>query len=1072
MRTVWFRTAFTGDKTTVIPPDGGIATTKTVNARDQLTRMQQYTSAPTLTGSLTGGFTAGGGTSHDIEYAYTAAGHQATVTGPDGSVWSYGYDLRGRQTSRIDPDTGSSNTAYDDAGNITLTRDARGIQLAFTYDLSGRKLTAVNKSKSNFKYAAWTYDTLRIGKLTSSTRYVSGVTGGYTVAYTGYSTLGNPLGQTISLPSVEKPLPLSYTTALRYTSNNELLAQQDDPAVGGLPGETITYKYNPLGAPTKTSGIDLYVAGTVYTDFGQPSRTTAGASTNEAQVHYAYDEHTLRLSGRSVYRSQGIGPLVDEIAYDYDQAGNALSVTNKQAESGNIVTDAQCYRYDRLARLVQAWTAKDACPAASTGQPDSGTASAAAGSYWQSFAYSPTGERTQLVEHSTSGGADRTTDYTSGCRAGCNRTGAQPHTLTQTTGGADAAKFVYDVAGNLLTRTPAAGTDGGQTLKWDDEGSLAEVVAAVGSTSTTTKYLYDADGNQLIRRDPGSTTLFAGDTQVVINTAVTPAADAGAMRVYTHGGGGAAVAMRSTLPDGGTKYLFNDPHGTATLAMDTTTQQVSRQQYKPYGEQRTSANLTLWPDKTRGYLGAPKDIATGYTDLGARKYDPALGRFISADPILDVENVNQMGGYAYGNGNPITNSDPTGLIPEEVANGLITQDEIDSIMSGSGSTSGGGGGSKGGSGSGGINVGANTKTGTRTRPPKFAEYAIIVTGHCLGFHPGLAHDCHISDLDAGEVSLAFAKYACEYYNDCTMRETMAAASDHESLEMMSMIPYLGIPATVELAKESWDKGEYASVAIQAASLLPWGKVVAKAGGKVLGKFGKSCNSFSGDTKVLMADGSTKAIAHIEIGDRVVATDPVTGETAAKPVTHLHNNLDTDLADLIVTDSGGVQQVVHTTQNHRFWNASTKQWTETDELGLSHRLGTRDGTAITIASVIKFATAQHMRDLTIADTHTYYVLAGNTPVLVHNDDGFDWDAAEEELTNSWDPGAAEDDGYHAPRGNQAENKQFEDALQEIKRRAGRDITSAERRALHDRITGQGYDYHRIVSEGEGLFGSCG
>jgi hypothetical protein len=28
-------------------------------------------------------------------------------------------------------------------------------------------------------------------------------------------------------------------------------------------------------------------------------------------------------------------------------------------------------------------------------------------------------------------------------------------------------------------------------------------------------------------------------------------------------------------------------------------------------------------------------------------------------------------------------------------------------------------------------------------------------------------------------------------------------------------------------------------------------------------------------------------------------------------------------------------------------------------------------------------AGEMRDLTVADTHTYYVLAGKTPVLVHN-----------------------------------------------------------------------------------------
>nr|WP_307175341.1 Hint domain-containing homing endonuclease [Streptomyces africanus] len=38
------------------------------------------------------------------------------------------------------------------------------------------------------------------------------------------------------------------------------------------------------------------------------------------------------------------------------------------------------------------------------------------------------------------------------------------------------------------------------------------------------------------------------------------------------------------------------------------------------------------------------------------------------------------------------------------------------------------------------------------------------------------------------------------------------------------------------------------------------------------------NSFTPDTKVLMADGSTKRIKDVDIGDRVLATDPETGET--------------------------------------------------------------------------------------------------------------------------------------------------------------------------------------------------
>jgi RHS repeat-associated protein len=664
------RTAYTGDTVTTLPPAGGVATTTSTDVRGRTVTLSQYTSPPTLTGDPATGFTASGGTRQNITYGYNQAGQQTTVTGPDGAVWTFAYDLLGRKTSSKDPDTGTGLSRYDDAGNLVATRDARGIELNFTYDLLGRKLTATDKAKDDFRFAAWTYDTLRIGLPTAAMRYVNGVNGPYKSEVTGYSKLGKALGRKISLPSSEAPLPTEYLTSYAYTGTMELLAQQRDPSAGGLAGETITYGRDAQGSPVSTTGVDLYVSDTVYGDFGQPSLLRMGASTNQAEVTYAYDDQTLRLSGRTVSRARGIGPVVDEATYTYDKVGNPLSVTDKQSESGNVVTDTQCYRHNSLGRLAEAWTAKDACPEAAT-SPVKDAVADRPGSYWQSFTYNAIGDRSQVVDHATGTGEDVTTTYTTGCTSGCNRTGAQPHTLTSTKGGLDPTGFVYDVAGNLLTRTPASEGRTAQSLTWDDEGHLAKVSTAGGDTS----YVYDADGNQLIRRDPGRTTLFAGDTQIVIDTSVSPAKTLGAVRTYSHGAEGTAVAVRSSLPGGGSHYLFTDAHGTGTLAMDTTTQVVSRQQTKPYGEARSSANAGLWPDSTRGFLGAPKDLSTGYTTLGARKYDPSLGRFVSPDPMLQTTDPNQLGGYAYAGDNPVSSADPSGkMLPDDMRTGFTNAD--------------------------------------------------------------------------------------------------------------------------------------------------------------------------------------------------------------------------------------------------------------------------------------------------------------------------------------------------------------------------------------------------------------
>jgi hypothetical protein len=146
------------------------------------------------------------------------------------------------------------------------------------------------------------------------------------------------------------------------------------------------------------------------------------------------------------------------------------------------------------------------------------------------------------------------------------------------------------------------------------------------------------------------------------------------------------------------------------------------------------------------------------------------------------------------------------------------------------------------------------------------------------------------------------------------------------------------------------------------------------------------HSFDPATRVLMADGSNQRIDEIDEGDKVLAHDPETGDTTAETVEALHVNQDEDLTDLSVRTKDGTFVTLKTTQHHPFWSDSRSEWVDAADLRPTERLRTASGELVTVAKVVNYLGRKTMRDLTVASVHTYYVLAGGTPVLVHNNNG--------------------------------------------------------------------------------------
>lgn len=139
------------------------------------------------------------------------------------------------------------------------------------------------------------------------------------------------------------------------------------------------------------------------------------------------------------------------------------------------------------------------------------------------------------------------------------------------------------------------------------------------------------------------------------------------------------------------------------------------------------------------------------------------------------------------------------------------------------------------------------------------------------------------------------------------------------------------------------------------------------------------NSFVPATLVLMADGSTKPIADVQIGDMVIASDPETGDRGPRRVTD--TIVGDGIKDLVDIEIDG--NVVTATDRHPFWIDDQGRWVDAEDLDAGDVLLLADGDTVEVDGVTVRTEVRRVHNLTVEGIHTYYVLAGDEAVLVHN-----------------------------------------------------------------------------------------
>lgn|GEM_PF-1860396 len=124
--------------------------------------------------------------------------------------------------------------------------------------------------------------------------------------------------------------------------------------------------------------------------------------------------------------------------------------------------------------------------------------------------------------------------------------------------------------------------------------------------------------------------------------------------------GGSLALFFSGLSHAGTHhYYYTDPQGTVLAKADANGNIIATYDYAPYGTAVTS--MTPAPNGP-GYTGHVNDPDTGLVYMQARYYDPAVGRFLTADPIKPAAgNAFNFNRYSYVNNNPVVGIDPTGM---------------------------------------------------------------------------------------------------------------------------------------------------------------------------------------------------------------------------------------------------------------------------------------------------------------------------------------------------------------------------------------------------------------------------
>ena len=175
-------------------------------------------------------------------YTYDAASNRTSLTAPDGSITTYGYDTLNRLNGLANSWAGSFGFGYDALSRRTQVTRPNGVITNYSYDSLSRLLSVLHQTGSTtLDGASYTYD--NAGNRTSKTNYLNGITENYTydaLYQLTQVTQGGGTTESYSYDAVGNRLSSVGVPQYNYNSSNELTSNSSGSYTYDANGNTLT----------------------------------------------------------------------------------------------------------------------------------------------------------------------------------------------------------------------------------------------------------------------------------------------------------------------------------------------------------------------------------------------------------------------------------------------------------------------------------------------------------------------------------------------------------------------------------------------------------------------------------------------------------------------------------------------------------------------------------------------------------------------------------------------------------------------------------------------------------------